>query len=141
MTASAIPAGFVPAVSADPYERNNNLNLIRDSGDGHVEVGLLAEEIHANEYGMVHGGVLMMLADAGLCMNSRWPNPGEGAITVSMTTNFVAGANIGEFLETRSTVIRRTRGFSFMNCDIVSGEKVIMTSTGVIKRVMPKTEG
>lgn len=138
MTASAIPAGFKPAVSADPYERNNNLELVHDLGDGRVEVGLLAEEIHANEYGMVHGGVLMMLADAGLCMNSRWPNPGEGSITVSMTTNFVAGANIGEFLETRSSVVRRTRGFSFVNCDIVSGDKVIMTSTGIIKRVMPK---
>jgi len=140
MTVSPIPAGFVPAESEDPYERNNNLNLIREPGDGRVEVGLVAEELHANEYGMVHGGVLMMLADAGLCMNSRWPNPGEGAITVSMTTNFVAGAKIGEFLETRSTVIRRTRSFSFVNCDIMAGDRVCMTSTGIIKRVMPKPE-
>ncbi len=138
MTASSIPAGFVAAESGDPYERHNNLNLIHEPGDGTVEVGLLAEELHANEYGMVHGAVLMMLADAGLCMNSRWPNPGEGAITVSMTTNFVAGARIGEFLETRSTVVRRTRNFSFVNCDIVSGDKVCMTSTGIIKRLMPK---
>lgn len=137
MTA-AIPAAFVPTESEDPYERINKLNLIHDLGDGRVEVGLLAEEQHANEYGMVHGGVLMMLADAGLCMNSRWPNPGEGAITVSMTTNFVAGATMGEFLETRSTVVRRTRSFSFVNCDIMAGDKVIMTATGIIKRVMPK---
>lgn len=141
MTTSTIPAGFVPAVSADPYERNNNLNLIHEPGDGRVEVGLLAEDIHANEYGMVHGGVLMMLADAGLCMNSRWPNPGEGAITVSMTTNFVAGANIGEFLETRSTVVRRTRSFSFVNCDVVAGDKVCLTASGIIKRVMPSDAG
>ena len=137
MTA-AIPAAFVPTESEDPYERINKLNLIHDLGDGRVEDGLLAEEQHANEYGMVHGGVLMMLADAGLCMNSRWPNPGEGAITVSMTTNFVAGATMGEFLETRSTVVRRTRSFSFVNCDIMAGDKVIMTATGIIKRVMPK---
>ena len=137
----AIPAAFVPAESEDPYERINKLNLIHDLGDGRVEVGLLAEEQHDNEYGMVHGGVLMMLADAGLCMNSRWPNPGEGAITVSMTTNFVAGARMGEFLETRSTVVRRTRSFSFVNCDIMAGDKVIMTATGIIKRVMPRDAG
>ena len=138
MMTAAIPAAFLPTQSEDPYERINKLNLIHDLGDGRVEVGLLAEEQHANEYGMVHGGVLMMLADAGLCMNSRWPNPGEGAITVSMTTNFVAGATMGEFLETRSTVVRRTRSFSFVNCDIMAGDKVIMTATGIIKRVMPK---
>ncbi len=138
MTDSAIPGGFVRVDSDDPYERNNALDYVHELGQGRVEVGLLAGEIHANEHGNVHGGVLMMLADAALCMNSRWHDPREGALTVSMTNNFVAGAGIGDFLETRSQVVRRTRQMSFVTCEIVAGERVVMTASGVIKRLLPR---
>jgi uncharacterized protein (TIGR00369 family) len=134
----SVPAGYVRTVSPDPYERNNALDWVHELGEGRVEVGLLAEELHANEYGIVHGGVLMMLADAALCMNSRWHDKNEGALTVSMTNNFVASAKVGEFIESRSHVVRRTRQLSFVNCEIVVGDRVVMTAAGIIKRLLPK---
>jgi acyl-coenzyme A thioesterase 13 len=137
----AIPVGFVKVVADDPYEVHNLLEYHHDLGDGRVEVGLLAETCHANEYGWVHGGVMMMLADAALCMNSRWHDRKEGAITVSATKNFVEGAKLGEFLQSRSQVVRRTRQFSFVNCDIVVGDRVCMTATGIIKRLLPEGDG
>ncbi len=136
-----IPDGFVKHESDDPYEELNGLVYINDMGDGRVEVGLLADERHANEYGAVHGGVMMMMADAALCMNSRWHDPKEGAITVSAHNDFVAGAQIGEFLETRSSVVRRTGSFSFMRCDVMVGDRVVMASSGIIKRLLPKSDG
>jgi acyl-coenzyme A thioesterase 13 len=138
--ADTIPEGFTRVVADDPYEVHNGLELHHDLGDGRVEVGLLADARHANEYGRVHGAVLMMLADAALCMNSRWHDSNEGAITVSATNNFVKGAMIGEFLQSRSHVVRRTRQFSFVNCDIIVGDRVCMTSTGIIKRMLPEPE-
>lgn len=135
--ASSIPDGYVRVDSDDPYERHNALDWVLELGEGRVEVGLLAEERHANEYGMVHGGVLMMLADAGLCMNSRWHDRKEGAITVQINSNFVAGAKTGEFLETRSQVTRRTRNLSFVTCDVVVGDRVCLQTTGIIKRLLP----
>jgi uncharacterized protein (TIGR00369 family) len=136
-----VPEGFVKHEPDDPYEEHNELHYIHDKGDGSVEVGLLAGERHANEYGAVHGGVMMMLADAALCMNSRWPDPEEGAITVSINSDFVAGAQIGEFLQTRSRVVRRTRSLSFVNCDIHVGGRVVLTSSGIIKRLLPSRDG
>ncbi len=136
-----IPDGFVKHESDDPYEEHNELHYIHDKGDGSVEVGLLAGEIHANEYGAVHGGVMMMLADAALCMNSRWHDTEEGAITVSVNNDFVAGAQIGDFLQTRSDVVRRTGSFSFMRCEVHVDGKVVMSSSGIIKRLLPKRDG
>ena len=136
-----IPEGFIKHEPDDPYEEINGLVYINDMGEGRVEVGLLADERHANEYGAVHGGVMMMMADAALCMNSRWHDPNEGAITVSANNDFVAGASIGEFLQTRSSVVRRTGSFSFMRCEVVVGERVVMSSSGIIKRLLPKTDG
>jgi uncharacterized protein (TIGR00369 family) len=142
MTGSGVvPDGFVKHDPDDPYEANNELHYIHDKGDGSVEVGLLANERHANEYGAVHGGVMMMLADAALCMNSRWPDPDEGAITVQMNTDFVDGAQIGEFLETRSTVVRRTGSFSFMHCEVHVGGRVVLAASGIIKRLLPRSDG
>lgn len=135
---SPLPDGFVRVDSADPYERHNALDYILELGDGRVEVGLMADERHANEYGMVHGGVMMMLADAALCMNSRWHDKREGAITVSITSNFVAAAKEGDFLQTRSQVTRRTRNLSFVTSDVVVGDRVCLQTTGVIKRLLPE---
>ncbi|MBT5433348.1 MAG: PaaI family thioesterase [Rhodospirillaceae bacterium] len=136
-----IPEGFERVVAGDPYEVHNGQDYRIELGEGRVEVGLLADRRHANEYDWVHGGVMMMLADAALCMNSRWHDPNEGSITVSATNNFVKGAKIGEFLQTRSHVVRRTRQFSFVNCEVVVGERVCMTATGIIKRMLPEGDG
>ena len=138
MTTSAIPEGFIRVESADPFERNNALDWVLEPGEDRVEVGLLAQELHANEYGMVHGAVLMMLADASLCMNSRWHDKAEGAITVQINSNFVAAAIVGEFLQSRSQVTRRTRNLSFVTTEIVVGERVCLQATGIIKRLLPK---
>ena len=125
---SQVPEGFVRVEADDPFERVNAVHWHNDTGDGRVEVGVLAGACHANEYGWVHGGVMMTMADAALCMNSRWHDPREGAITVSATNNFVKGARIGEFLETRTRVVRRTRQFSFVQCEIVVTDRICMTS-------------
>ena len=138
---SQVPEGFVRVEADDPFERVNAVHWYNDTGDGRVEVGVLAGACHANEYGWVHGGVMMTMADAALCMNSRWHDPGEGAITVSATNNFVKGAEVGEFLETRTRVVRRTRQFSFVQCEIVVGDRVCMTSSAVIKRLLPDAKG
>jgi len=137
--ATSVPEGFVRVESADPYERHNALDYIHELGEGRVEVGLMADERHANEYGMVHGGVMMMLADAALCMNSRWPDKREGAITISVTSNFVSAAKEGDFLQTRSAVTRRTRNLSFVTSDVVVGDRVCLQSTGIIKRLLPES--
>ena len=133
-----IPEGFIRTESADPFERHNTLDYVCELSPDRVEVGLLAEERHANEYGIVHGAVLMMLADAALCMNSRWHDKREGALTVSITSNFVASAKTGEFLQTRSQVTRRTRNMSFVTADIVVGDRVCLQTSGIIKRLHPK---
>ena len=138
--ARPVPEGYVVVEPDDPFERFSGVVWRRDTGDGRVEVGVLADTRHANEYGWVHGGVMMTMADAALCMNSRWHDPAEGAITVSSTNNFVKGARIGEFLETRTRVIRRTGQFSFVNCDVVVGERVCLTSSAVVKRLLPQGE-
>ena len=136
-----IPDGFVRVEPDDPYEAHNGLEYWWDPGDGRIEVGLLADRSHANEYGYVHGGVMMMLADAALCMNSRWHDKREGAITVSATHNFVAAARMGEFLRARCSVVRRTRQLSFVTCEVVAGERVCLAASGVIKRLLPEDDG
>ena len=136
-TQTGIPDGFVAVEPDDPFEGVIGVCWYNDMGDGRIEVGVLADERHANEYGWVHGGVMMTMADAALCMNSRWHDPAEGAITVSATNNFVAGARTGEFLETRTNVVRRTRQFSFVACEVVVGDRICLTSSGVIKRLLP----
>ena len=133
-----VPEGFRRVEPDDPYEAHNGLVYWCDPGDGRIEVGLLAGSRHANEYGYVHGGVMMMMADAAVCMSSRWHDPKEGSVTVSSTSNFVAAAKVGEFLQTRSAVVRRTRRLSFVACEVVAGDRVCMTATAVIKRLLPK---
>jgi acyl-coenzyme A thioesterase PaaI-like protein len=41
--------------------------------------------------------------------------------------------HVGEFVEARCTVVRRTRALVFMSAELIVGERVVATANGVWK--------
>ena len=58
----------------------------------------------------------------------RWPHP-----TVSLSTEFVRGARLGQWLEGTARIARRTVNFCFASCDLVCGGEIVLVSSGVFK--------
>lgn len=118
------PGGFTGHVGA----------LWRRETDAGQEVGLLVEEHHANNHiGTVHGGVIMTFADNALGMGVSRALGASNCATVSMQTQFVASARIGDFLICCPEVVRRSRQLVFMRGLVCEGDKTVASAEGIWK--------
>jgi uncharacterized protein (TIGR00369 family) len=110
----------------------------RSTGDEHL-VGMIVEPRHSNNHlGTVHGGVLMTLADLGLGIGVGRALGGPACVTISLQTQFVATAQIGEFLVCRPEVVRRSKSLVFVRGLICVDDRIVASSDGIWKVLEPR---
>ena len=93
--------------------------------------GFRVEVRHCNARGSIHGGMLMTFADQvlGLAVTrSVGPVP---IATISLNSDFVAGAGPGDWLIGRGEIIRRTRSLAFVRGSLCRGDEVVLSASGV----------
>lgn len=128
------PDAFEVSDPADPHETAAGLFYMRKGG-ALGDVYLLAERKHCNSGGVVHGGLLMTMADLALCAACREGLVGERAITVSLNAEFLAAGREGDFIEAKAELTRRGSSMAFARCVISTGGRSLMTASAVTKRV------
>jgi acyl-coenzyme A thioesterase PaaI-like protein len=52
---------------------------------------------------------------------------------VQLDMHFIDAVQIGEFVEAKCRVVRRTRALVFMSAELVVGERLVATAKGVWK--------
>ena len=105
------------------------LYMHRD-GSG-TSYGFRVEARHGNLRGNLHGGMLMTLADRILGLTVEEAIGHLPVATISLTNEFVAAANVGDWLVGRAEIIRRTRSLAFVRGVIRRGENVVLNSSGI----------
>ena len=95
--------------------------------------GFIAEPKHHNRRGVVQGGMIMTFADRSLGMTAWYANEKKPQATVHLDVHFIDAVQIGEFVEMKARVVRRTRSLIFMSGEITVGERVVATANGVWK--------
>ncbi len=132
------PAGHSIADPEDNFEISVGPFYTPDDEHDH-RVMFQAEQRHINATGVVHGGLLMTMADLAICYTARQGFPDERTITVSMNSDFVDGGKLGEFIVAQAEVIRRTGSFVFMRTQVITGDRVLLNVSGVVKRIKPRS--
>lgn len=131
-------ADFDPAAAGwQPYTDDGIVGLVgpfwtRKSGDSHL-FALKVEPKHHNRRGILHGGMLMIFADRSMGMTCWYANGQQPQATVHLDMHFVDAVQIGEFVEAKCKVVRRTRALVFMSAEFVVGERIVATANGVWK--------
>lgn len=138
----AAPTGFDPA--REGWERRSDEGFVGLIGpfwqrrdNDRSALGLLTEPKHHNRRGVVQGGVLMTLADRALGTGAWHETGGKPQATVQLDVHFVETVKIGEFVEARGQVVRRTHSLVFMRGTLVVGSRVVATADGVWKILAP----
>lgn len=131
------PAGFVPYHRPSRY-----LDLIGplyEAATDPAVVRLLIDGRHTNARGFLHAGVLVAVADSIMGHTIHRRSPGAPSlVTVSLTTEFLGSAEVGQWLEGRADVSRHGRRISFATCRFHTAERLVLTATGIFTTV---TEG
>ncbi len=148
-TPNTKPPGGPPAVAGnttpcdpkaagwEPYGDEGFIGLVgpfwsRPEGDSY-RYAFMAETKHHNRRGVVQGGMLMTFADRSMGMTCWYANERQAQATVQLDMHFVDAVQIGEFVEAKCKVVRRTRSLVFMAAELVVGERVVATANGVWK--------
>ncbi len=130
---SVVPDGFQRFDVRDDFIALAGPLWMKPETDG-LRIGLPLEKRHGNPMGWAHGGLLVTVADmvmgvgSGFATGMFWPHP-----TISLTSEFVRGAPIGQWLEGKARIARRTSNFCFASCDLVCGGEIVLVASGVFK--------
>ena len=129
------PQGY-EAWGDEPFEEMAGPFKFTQKADGDYKAAFISEQKHCNGGGFMHGGLLMTFADYTLFVIAKDHLGPKGAVTISFSSEFVAGVGPGEFIESDGSVTRATRsGLIFVTGRIYCGEKTLMTYSGVLKRI------
>jgi acyl-coenzyme A thioesterase PaaI-like protein len=77
--------------------------------------------------------MLMKFADRSMGMTCWYANERQPQATVQLDVHFIDAVQIGEFVEAKCTVVRRTRALVFMRGELVVGDRIVATAKGVWK--------
>ena len=102
---------------------------LRGFEESGAAVGFLPRAEHAQEYGVVHGGILSALADtAAVYAVQPTLAGGEGMTSIEFKVNFLAAARPeGGEVVARSTMLRRGRTVAVVRSDVWQGETHLLT--------------
>ena len=131
-------ATFDPATAGwEPYLDEGFIGLVgpfwmRQSGDSYL-YAFMGEPKHHNRRGIVQGGMLMTFADRSLGMTCWYANERQPQATIQLDVHFIDAVQIGEFVEAKCRVVRRTRSLIFMSAELVVATRVVATANGVWK--------
>ena len=104
MSEHLVPDGFEPHFRSsrltDPWEPIYSQKL-----DDRLQIGLVLAEPHCNSRGLVHGGLIATLADNAMGLSCVFAlansgrDAGKGLVTISLGTDYLGSAKLGQWLE------------------------------------------
>jgi uncharacterized protein (TIGR00369 family) len=106
---------------------------VRKEASGLRSFGFVAEPRHANLIGVVHGGMLMTLADRALGVGAWDAAEGKPSVTIQFDMQFLSAVKMGEFAELAPEVVRLTRSLVFMRGTLTVSGKAAAAANGVWK--------
>jgi uncharacterized protein (TIGR00369 family) len=100
-----------------------------------LRLGFRVGAQHCNLHGVCHGGMLATVADQamGLGAGSRSEGPLATA-TISLSIDFLRPAKLGDWVESRTKVVRETRNLLFSEGALLVGEQSVVRMNAIFRR-------
>jgi uncharacterized protein (TIGR00369 family) len=105
--------------------------------DTAVQLGTWVRQAHCNRRGLLHGGVIAALADNALglsCVASRQAT--GGALTVSLTIDYLASAQVGQWLLIEPRVLKVGSTLAFADALVTADGAIVARASGTF-RMLP----
>ena len=107
-----------------------NLNKIDSTN---YEFSFEIKEIHLNTGKIAHGGFLSTIADTGMGTAAHQVAGNRRCVTISLDLKFITAAKLGEKLNGKITILKKTKTLVFINCEISNNNDLVASASGVWK--------
>jgi uncharacterized protein (TIGR00369 family) len=139
--ARPVPEGFEPhfrhSPLTDPWEP-----LFSRRERSRLCLGLRLAEPHCNARGMAHGGLISALADNAMGLACVLGSSGKaaGAVTASLTVDFVGAAQPGQWLQVAADPVRVGGTLGFGTAVITADGEIVARASGVFRMLASRED-
>lgn len=130
------PPGFHPIALVDGFLGRNGPVFVKREDDGSVVFGGRVMPHMTNPMGAAHGGWLATLVDVTLPLTARFTVPeldDHFLLTVNLSIDYLAGAKLGDWIEGRARVLRRTTRMAFVDGLLSVEGETIARASGIFR--------
>ena len=107
-----------------------NLNKIDSTN---YEFSVEIKEIHLNTGKIAHGGFLSTIADTGMGTAAHQVAGDRRCVTINLDVRFITAAKLGDKLNGRVKILKKTKTLVFINCEISSSKDLVISASGIWK--------
>jgi uncharacterized protein (TIGR00369 family) len=101
--------------------------------DTEYEFSLEVKEMHLNTGKIAHGGFLSTIADTGMGTAAHQVAGDRRCVTINLDLKFITAAQLGEKLNGKVKILKKTRTLVFINCEISNAKDIIVSASGTWK--------
>jgi uncharacterized protein (TIGR00369 family) len=91
------------------------------------------KEIHLNTGKIAHGGYLSTIADTGMGTAAHRVAGDRRCVTINLDMKFITAAKLGEKLNGKVKILKKTRTLVFINCEIHNSKDLVISASGTWK--------
>ena len=132
-------AGWKRRVRGDSFEGLTGPFYWRSDLPGGLRMGFRAEQRHMNGGGFMHGGCTMTFADFCLFSIARPALKARYGVTATLNGEFTGSVHVGDLVEGTGEIVKAGGSLIFVRGLLVVGESPVLSFSGVIKIVKPRT--
>jgi uncharacterized protein (TIGR00369 family) len=101
--------------------------------DTEYEFSLEVKEMHLNTGKIAHGGFLSTIADTGMGTAAHQVAGDRRCVNINLDLKFISEAQVGERLNGKVKILKKTRTLVFINCEISNAKDIIVSASGTWK--------
>ena len=121
-------------ISLNPgFMKHNGGLLFKTISEKEHEFKTTISENHLNAAGIVHGGFIAALVDAGAGTAAHRSTDNNPCVTISLELKFISAVKIGQELFGRTKIQKKTKSLVFLTCELTAENKIVATASGVWK--------
>ena len=106
---------------------------LKKINDTEYEFLVEVKEMHLNTGEIAHGGYLSTIADTGMGTAAHRVAGDRRCVTINLDIKFISVAKLGEKLNGRVKILKKTKTLVFINCEINNAKDVVISASGTWK--------
>ena len=135
--------GWYDATLAKPRGYNRDVigqMLARIDRPGVVRLRMFPRELHENQYGAVHGGMILGLIDVAGFAAAAVLNGQDftGAVTLEVSNHFVGAGRLDLPLDAPTEIVRETGKLIFVRGTVEQEDNVIASWSSILRKITPR---
>lgn len=124
--------GYTIYDPVDPFEQIAGPFFWKKLEDDTDHLVVRTEKRHGNRQGVIHGGFLLTMIDLTFAVAAK-EYPDQRLVTISLSSEFVAGGEVGALVEAKAEIVRNTRSLCFLRGQVSAGGNTLLNASCIYK--------